>query len=194
MRLISHEEKPLLTSILSTSFIDNLNILALVKHDGRINKRIEALCRFCVEIAFAKKGAYLTANRKGGVLLFKNTATLPLLSKLKQYYKLGQYSVGWSRAIPMLKREALMKSHRKKHDHLYVWMMAIPEAEHIDTIKEIKEESFALSNKLKLPIIAETSSAQVKKIYVSRYGFEVYDEIRFEKEGYTLWYLERKPG
>lgn len=192
MRLITEDEKSKLASILSKSFRFNPNILAIVKNDSKTEKRVAALCDFCVEIAFAKKGAYISNNEKGAALLFENDAPIPLFFRIRQYFFMGQYCVGWNRALTMLRREALIKSTRFANKHLYFWMMAISNDDHIYTIKEMKRDSFALSKKLNLPIVAETTTTQIRDIYSLRYGFELYAHLSFPIKKYTIWFIKRE--
>ena len=192
MQLIDEQDKTGIVQILSNSFRSHPNILAFVKPGPSVDDRVRALCEFCVDIAHKRGGVYKSSDSSGTVLLFRNDQKIGLRSLIPLYIRLGNRCVGWDRAIGMLKRESLIKSCRYSKPHLYLWMLAIIGSNHNHTIMEIKEESFKISKSLGLPIVAETSDEKMKYIWTTRYGFELYNEIHFEKENYTLWILIRK--
>ena len=191
MQLIDDQDKTRIVQILSNSFQSNPNILAIVKPGSNVNDRVTRLCEFCVDLAHQRVGVFKSYDACGAVLMFRNDKKIGVFSLISLYIRLGNLCVGWDRAIAMLKRESLIKSRRYSEPHLYFWMLAIIGSNHVHTIKEIKKESFEISKSLRLPIVAETSDEKMKRVYTGRYGFELYNQIRFEKENYTLWFFIR---
>jgi hypothetical protein len=142
-------------------------------------------------VARKKQGAYITTNRKGVALMFNSENKLAKLDALRLYAYLGQYSVGWLRAIPMLKRERILKSYRSKAPAFYFWMLAVEDQSFgLETIIEIKEFVFQRSRAYRLDIIAETISKRTLAMYL-RYGFEVYHEYQDSKKGLIIYFIRR---
>lgn len=176
--------------ILAASFETNLGVRAFVKEDHHIKSRIFHLCTFCVRVARKKQGAYITSNRKGVALMFNSENHLTKFDALSLYAYLGQYSVGWLRAIPMLKRERIIKSYRSKEPAFYFWMLAVEDQSFgLETIIEIKEFVFQRSRANRLDIIAETISKRTLAMYL-RYGFEVYHEYQ-DSKGLIIYFIRR---
>ena len=176
--------------ILAASFETNPGVRAFVKEDHRIKSRIFHLCTFCVRVARKKQGAFITSNRKGVALMFNSEHKLAKMDALRLYAFLGQYSVGWLRAMPMLKRERILKSYRSKEPAFYFWMLAVEDQSFgLETIIEIKEFVFLRSRANRLDIIAETISKRTLAMYL-RYGFEVYHEYQ-DSKGLIIYFIRR---
>lgn len=176
--------------ILAASFETNPGVRAFVKDDHHIISRIFHLCTFCVRVARKKQGAYITSNRKGVALMFNSENQLAKIDALRFYAYLGQYSVGWLRAIPMLQRERIIKSYRSKGPAFYFWMLAVEDQTYgLETIIEIKEFVFQRSREHQLDIIAETISKRTLAMYL-RYGFEVYHEYQ-DSKGLVIYFIRR---
>ena len=176
--------------ILAASFETNPGVRAFVKEDHRIIARIFHLCTFCVRVAIKKQGAFITTNRKGVALIFNAENQLAIFDALCLYAYLGQYSVGWTRAIPMLKRERIIKSYRSKAPAYYFWMLGVEDQSFgLETIIEIKEFVFNRSREDRLDIIAETISKRTLAMYL-RYGFEVYHEYQ-DNKGIIIHFIRR---
>ena len=176
--------------VLAESFETNPGVRAFVKDDHHIISRIFHLCTFCVRVARKKQGAYITSNRKGVALMFNAENQLTKIDALRFYAYLGQYSVGWLRAIPMLQRERIIKSYRSKGPAFYFWMLAVEDQTYgLETIIEIKEFVFQRSREHQLDIIAETISKRTLAMYL-RYGFEVYHEYQ-DSKGLVIYFIRR---
>jgi len=177
-------------NVLTTAFVDNPGVLAFVKKDHNVHCRVKHLCKFCIKIARKKSGAYITSNHKGVALVFDSEQKLPWFFALRWYAYLGQYSVGWLSAIPMLLREKRIKDRRLKQRAYYFWMLAIEDQSYgLNTILEIKEFVFQRSRERQMDILAETISHRTLTMYL-RYGFEIYDTLN-DANGSTIYFIRR---
>jgi hypothetical protein len=190
MLLIDSNSKSRLVNILSNSFQDNPSVLSVIKKDEKSASRIRVLCDFCVDVSIIKKGAYLTHDGKGVALLFESKQKIGLWNTIRQYWKLGNYCIGWSRAWSIIQRNKLINSKRPIENHLYFWMLAVEDQQYgLETIKSIRDFVFQLSKDRKLSIFAETSTEKTLQLYL-RYGFKVYNTMQF-KDGVTLYFIFR---
>jgi hypothetical protein len=72
-------------------------------------------------------------------------------------------------------------------------MIAVnPEWKGLETIIELRDFSYELSDQKGLPIFAEATEKKTKVTY-ERYGFKVFDEWKVEAENIHLWFLRRDP-
>lgn len=176
--------------VLTTAFADNPGVLAFVKKDRKVHRRVKHLCRFCIQIARKKSGAYITSNHKGVALVFDNEQKLPWFFAIRWYAYLGQFSVGWLRAIPMLLREKSIKDQRMKQRAYYFWMLAVEDQSHgLTPLIEIKEFVFQRSREDQMDLLAETISQRTLSMYL-RYGFEIYNTLNVAN-GSTIYFIRR---
>ncbi len=158
MNEVSQHTKPDALRVLTSAFHDNSGVLWVAKKDKKIKSRVAELCNYCLTVSMQKKGAYITSDNKGVALLFKSWKKQSFVNWLLGYIRLGQYCIGWSRAIKIIKREAEIQRRRPKKKHLYFWMLGVEDrANGLNTIIEIRDFVFALSRKMQLPIYAETT-------------------------------------
>jgi hypothetical protein len=190
MRAINLHSLVKATNILAKSFESNAGVRAFVKNDGQIKDRIWFLCQFCIRVSILKKGAFLSSNEHGVALVFDNERRLKWTDSIRLYAMLGQKSIGWTRAIPMLRRENLIKQKRRADACLYFWMLAVdPDSKGTATIIEIRDAVFEESFRRKRDIIAETISERTLSMYI-RYGFEIYDQFT-DKNGIVIYFIYR---
>ncbi|MEJ0029955.1 MAG: hypothetical protein WDO15_06130 [Bacteroidota bacterium] len=163
-----------------------------LKKDNRDEVRMAALCRFCLDVSIEKKGAYISDDRRGVLLVFSNTAKLGIRSFLVNYFRLGNECIGWSRALSIINRERAIQNRRPGNNHLYCWMIATHGIKDISTFTEMRHFLFELSNRLRIPVIAETTSKRALQLY-QRYGFGVYDQWDVPNQNLTMWFIVRNP-
>lgn len=188
---ITNQNKETALKVLTTAFGNIPGVLWVVKKDRHIQKRIYVLCKFCLTVAMQKKGAFITSDNKGVALLFKSWYKQNPLQFLAGYFRLGQYCIGWSRAISIIKREHEITKRRPKHKHLYFWMIGVEDHSYgLQTIIELRDFVFDYSRKEQLPIYAETTVEKMLTLY-KRYGFHVYDEWDTGKDGIKVYFIHR---
>tara|TARA_B100000508_G_scaffold140085_2_gene140066 strand:- start:86371 stop:86958 length:588 start_codon:yes stop_codon:yes gene_type:complete len=177
--------------VLNTAFQDNPGVMWVVKKDQKITSRIRELCRFCLTVSMEKEGAFITSDRKGVILMIESDKRQRFTNWLKGYKRLGQYCIGWDRAVKMINRERKIQSRRPGSKHLYVWMIAVEDHTYgLNTIREMRDFLFETSIKRELSIYAETTMKSTLNLYL-RYGFEVYDTWHVDKEGMDVYFIRR---
>lgn len=191
MKKVDKNTKERALKILSTAFKDNQGVLAVVKKDQHITRRSIELCNFCLTVSMQKDGAYITQDQKGVSLIFKSSKKQTFINWLKGYYRLGQYCIGWSRAIKIIRRDHEIQSRRPKKKHLYFWMLAVEDYTYgLETIKNMRDFVFQLSKEEQLSIYAEATSKKTLTLY-KRYGFQVYGEWKESADGPTVYFIYR---
>lgn len=76
---------------------------------------------------------------------------------------------------PAIRRQRRLRALRQgAGDHLYVWLFAAqPEAARLGSARGLVRELFELADRERLPIYAETTLPQNRRVY-ERFGFETY--------------------
>jgi hypothetical protein len=191
MKSVSKENFTSALSILTTAFRENPGVLWVVKKDHKIASRVSVLCKFCLTVAKEKGGAFITHDDKGVALLIKSWKKQTPWNWLLGYVRLGQYCIGWTRALKIIKRERYIQSKRPKTKHLYFWMLAVKDHTYgLDTIKEIRDFVFDYSVREQLPIYAETTMKSTLNLYL-RYGFEIYDTWETGENDIIVYFIRR---
>jgi len=192
MNLLTRQTEQQAIRVLTIAFKDIPGALWILKKDERILDRLKVLCHFCVSVAAQKNGAYLSSDNKGVALIFESGAKLSPLKSLAGYIRLGTFCIGWSRAWEIIQRERHIVQRRPKQKHLYFWMLAVEDHTYgLNTIIEMRDFVYGLSQKLKLPIFAETTVEKNLTLY-RRYGFKVYDKWDTGKDGIQVWFIRRE--
>ena len=191
MNKITVDTAGIALDVLYTAFKDNPGVLWVVKKDKRLANRIRVLCKHCLNVSIEKDGAYITSDKKGVALVLKSWKKQRFHNWLIGYFKLGQYCIGWNRALSMIKREKKIQSRRPNTPYLYFWMLGvIDHSNGLQTIKEIRDFIFQYARHEKLPIYAETTLQSTLNLYL-RYGFEIYDTWQSEEQGITVYFIRR---
>lgn len=188
---IDHQNRMKALKILTGAFKDNAGVLIIVKKDRKIDQRITELCSFCLNVSMQKNGAYLTDDEKGVALIVKSWYKQNPLKWLIGYIRLGQYCIGWNRALKIIRRDKEIRSRRPNQKHLYFWMIAVEDHTYgLETIKSIRDFVFKYSKEEQLPIFAEATSKKTLALYL-RYGFEVYDEWQQNEDEPIVYFIKR---
>ena len=191
MKSVTKSTFPIALSVLESTFHDNPGVLWVVKNDAEVLSRVDVLCKFCLKVAIEKKGAFITEDQKGVALLIKSWKKQNPWNWLIGYLRLGQYAIGWDRAMHIVKRERIIQSRRPKTKHLYFWMLAVKDHTYgLETIKKIRDFVFEYSYNEQLFIYAETTMKSTLNLYL-RYGFEVYDTWETKEKGITVYFIRR---
>ena len=192
MRAVDNTSKPRALEILVKAFSTVPGALWVVKKDTKIEHRILVLCEFCLSTSMQKQGAFISSDNKGVALIFDSRKKQNPLNWLLGYIKLGNYCIGWDRAWSIIQRERTIQSKRPKSPHLYFWMLAVEDnTQGVQTIIELRDYAYKLSEKSGLPIYAETTSKRNLLMY-QRYGFEVYDTWEVTNQNIIIWFLKRE--
>ena len=192
MNKIGKTNKKRALEILSAAFKNNDGVLTVVKKDQHIEKRSVELCNYCLTVSIEKNGAFITSDEKGVSLIFKSWEKQTFSNWLKGYIRLGQYCIGWNRALKIIRRNKEIERRRLKNKHLYFWMLAVEDHTFgLETIKSMRDFVFNYSLNEQLPIYAEATSKKTLMLY-KRYGFEVYGEWKENNNGPTVYFIRRE--
>jgi len=184
-----HSDKPDSVRIIADTFDANPSVNIVIGDKGNRRKKISRLAEFAFIKSLNRDGAFLSENKMGTALCFNSGKNAFNLNEL--FYEIRfAFSIPVSKVIQTLKREAYLKKHRYKDEHMYFWFLGVQNGGGKAGF-ELKDYLFHLSKKNKLPIILETSVERNKVIY-ERFGFEVYHEWSDSGGGKTLWFMIRK--
>lgn len=175
--------------ILTQSFQSNPSALWVIKQDGQVHKRLQALIEYAVRTGLENNGVFLSDDDSAAAICFEEPAKASLHSYWNQV-KLILNAIGISRVPQVLKREAYLKKHRPDEPHLNFWFLgADPGSKGAGGVYDIKQDIFALAADKQLPILLETSVERNKNVY-ERFGFRVYHTWE-QSDDYTLWFMRR---
>lgn len=194
MRLATSRDKRFSIDILQRAFRNIPGILWIVKKDKKIEKRIKHLCSFCFDTALAANGVHITSDNKGVGLMYRMKDKKFRLYDFVLYLKLVFQVIGVSRLDEIIIRERYIKTHRLKGDYLYFWMVAVdPNSKGIEPMKEMTYWSIDKSKELNIPILAETSVEQNRRVY-ERYGYKVYHTWNVPDKDFNFYFMVRYPN
>ena len=95
MDKITDKNKEIGIEILVKSLKNNPGALSVIKKDRNIETRLREFCRFCVDLAILKQGAYITSDQKGVALVFNRKEKGPSFHCFQSTFALAQnVSVG----------------------------------------------------------------------------------------------------
>lgn len=80
---------------------------------------------------------------------------------------------------------------RGNNPHIYVLLLASNHKNGNGTVIEMRDAIYSESERLKLPLFAETASEINKRAY-ERYGFKTYNEYILPNADTKLWLLRRE--
>lgn len=192
MRKATSADKNNIIDIIANSFEDNLSVSWIIKNDHKRKQRIRVLAEYAFNTVLRKKGIYLSSDEKGVIMFYKQNEHKETILDYIDQAKLAIRAVGLARVRKIMAREA-QKAQKRPADgeFIYCWFYGV-----IDSARgrgaaiELKNVIFEQADKLKLPILLETS---MKKNFVAyqRYGFTVYDT--WEENEKKLWFMKRMP-
>jgi hypothetical protein len=192
MRAIDSSNKQKAIDVLVSAFSTVPGALWVVKKDDYVQERIRVLCEYCLETSMQKDGAFISSDNNGVALIFDSRKKQKPIPWILGYIKLGNKCIGWSRAWSIIVRERTIQQKRPKTPHLCFWMLAVDDHTlGVNTIIELRDFAYELSQKTALPIYLETTSVRNKTMY-QRYGFEVYDTWGITKQNIFMWFMKRE--
>lgn len=190
MRLAEKKDKKRIVDIICESYDSNPSVNWVIKNDKHRARRIRVLAEYAFDMAYRRKGVYISSNNEGITICYKYNVRKESLGDYIGQAKLALFSIGVSRALKILKREGYTKKTRPANgEFLYFWFWGVSDkARGSSAAKESKDYIFELSKNLQLPIYLETSVPQNKRVY-ERYGFETYDT--WTDNDHLIWLMRR---
>lgn len=193
MRIATLEDREKAINILYRAFKKTPGVVWIVKQDKCINDRIKAVCAYCFDTVLPIKGAFITSDGKGVSLLYRLKDKKLTVRDLINQAILAYKAIGVRRAKEIIRREKYIKQHRPEGDYLYFWMVAVDtDVKGIDTMKEITYWAQELSNKMNIPLLAETTMEKNKVVY-ERYGYQVYHTWDVPKKDFKVYFMIKYP-
>jgi len=188
MERATYTDKKKAIAIITETFDANPSVNIVIGKGGNRRKKISRLGSYVFVKALNRNGAFVSTNKMGIALCFHS-------GKGASSFKELMYELRFALSIPVkkvfetLKREAYIKKHRYKGNHLYFWFFGVKKGGDRAGF-ELKNYMFDYSKKEQLPILLETSVQRNKEIY-ERYGFHVYHQWMDSGGGNTLWFMKR---
>lgn len=188
---ITEENKSIAMDIAQEAFIDNPSMLWFLKKDSEKQKRMRALCEYCIDMSIEKRGAFLANDLNGVILIYIYNSRVSILKSIAITFRLIMNCSGWMKVPALAQRDYLSKKLREKEEHVYVFLIASTRKFGNSTIIEMKDFIFETSRRLNMPVCIETGSPDTKKLY-ERYGFKEYNKMTLPGTQNTIWFLKRE--
>jgi hypothetical protein len=172
--------------------------MEIVKDDHKREKRFDYLARYMVEKAIEKDALIVSENNKGIAILFRtNSKEKNLWKDTIMDLKLALNVTGIRKGLKAIKVQSYVKNQRPKEgDYLYCWFWGIlsdarGKSDEAKIAYDMKDQFFAISKELQLPIYAETRIKRISLAY-RRYGFEQFNEWDHPSGG-KMYFLKYTP-
>lgn len=191
MIAINNNNLNIALDITENAFITNPSMLWFIKKDNKQRERMRELCRYCINMAREYNGAFLSSDLNGIVLYYLSDAKISHYAFLKHLIYLLNKATGWGKFFQLLKRQKEITKLRGNKKHIYVLLLASNHKNGNNTIIEMRDAVYAESERLQLPLFAETACKINKRTY-ERYGFKTYSEYTLSGTDTKLWLLRRE--
>lgn len=144
--------------------------------------------RFCA----LREGVYFSDDEKAIMLFYHSEFKAPFWKNFWIEFRLVVKALGPRRAVLTFLRKQKIDRHRKAvGPHLHCWYLgATPEGRNYTSAAQLRDLLYAESDRLGLPVLAETTMVQNKSVY-ERMGFAVYASVEFS--GMKTYLLKREP-
>lgn len=186
----SHNDKTLLTELLTKSFEENLSVNYVIQQDDKKLKRIRLLMEYSIEMCFLFGEIWLSNDKKACALILYPHKKRTTLSSVFLDLNLIFRVIGVSGFGKVMSREVLIKKKQPKEKMVYLWFIGVnPLYQHSGIGSLLLKEVLADVEKKGLPVYLETSTEKNLPWY-QRFGFTIYDKLVFS---YVLHFLKYKP-
>ena len=189
---MSKSDRDIIISIVTRAFEENPRAQAMMKQ-GNPARSVRLMTEYAYQLVEKFDGIYLSEDKTTVLFYYLASQYHRSFRDYLEYGKMFLRAIRPSQLIRTLRREKYIKSLRPPHkDYIYVWALAsTPDNTSIRGLADIRDHLFGLSDRLKLPILIETTVEKVLKLY--RYvGFEVYHTWEDTDADLNVWFLERK--
>lgn len=150
------------------------------------------LCKFfslLVDESIAKKGAYLSSNKRGVILLYNMKARLSFFSFLSRKLRLILFTIGLKKGMQLLRLQQIQRKHRPKEGMYGLALAMQNDDQKWHTIFELKKAFQNILETSKMPVYAETTTPRYVQMYKSL-GFVVYHQIPHPYTDLTISFLK----
>lgn len=179
-------ESTIATDVLSKAYADAPNISWMFKQSPKNNTLFFSLL---VDEAMGKKGAYLTPNNRGVLLLYSLETKYFSLKTICRKAYLVFFVIGLRKSLQIQSLEKTKRKYRPKTG-LYGASLAINKDEYKrETMYELKKWKSLLSTLPKQTIYAETTNRRIALLY-ERMGFSSYNEIKHPYADLPIYFMK----
>ena len=190
--MIAEEDKQRFIDIIVDAFANNPSVMDVVKQDDKKAWRLRKLAEYSFAFGERRKGNYLSTDKNGIVISYVEDVKRGFMDHLADLKLIAQVS-GLRRAGYLLRKEAYKSKVRPKEPFYYVWFLGVDSAYRGgECIQELKRRVFDEAERLKLPILLETTVEKNKNVY-EYFGFELYHEYRFHEAMPPTYFMRRPP-
>ena len=185
-------DREIIISIVTRAFEQNPRAQAMMKKKNPA-RSVRIMTEYAFQLVKHFDGIYLSKDKTTVLFYYKKSQYKRKLIDYLRYLKMFIQAIRPSQFFPTMHREKYIASLRPDYeDYIYVWVLAsVPNNRSLNGLADIRDHLFGLSEKLKLPILIETTVEKVRKLY--RYvGFEEYHKWEDAEAGINVWFLERK--
>lgn len=189
---MNKSDRDIIISIVTRAFEENPRVQTMIKKNNP-SRNVRLMTEYAYQLVEKFDGVYLSADKTTVLFYYRESQYRRSFMDTLEYGKMFLKAIRPSQLLPTLKREKYIKSLRQDYeDYIYVWILAsVPDSTSIRGLADIRDHLFGLSERLKLPILIETTVEKVLKLY--RYvGFEVYHTWDDTEADIKVWFLERK--
>ena len=107
---ITEENKSIAMDIAQEAFIDNPSMLWFLKKDSEKQKRMRALCEYCIDMSIEKRGAFLANDLNGVILIYIYNSRVSILKSIAITFRLIMNCSGWMKVPALARRNYLSKN------------------------------------------------------------------------------------
>ena len=178
-------------SIIVDAFEHNPSVVDVIKEDNKKGVRLRRLAEYSFDFGERRNGNFMSTDSNGIVISYVEDMKRSIRDHLADLKLIFQIS-GIGKASYLLKKEAYRASVRPKEPFYYVWFIGV------DSIHrggkagiELKRHVFEEANRLKLPILLETTIEKNKRAY-EYFGFQVYHVHQFHDGMPPTYFMRRE--
>jgi len=154
--------------------------------------RFNLFTRQCIRFAQKKNGAFIADNKQAVALVVPVTSGNEQVQPISRWQSL--FIIPLKRLIPVSRFQRKVLRFLPREPHLHLLLMAVNAKQNgISTIISMRDDLFALSAVMQLPIYAQTSSRRVRNFYET-FGFTVYAEVPIPGSEDYFYFVKRIPG
>lgn len=161
------------------SFDGNPAVHFSIGRSGRgYASRKRQLAEFMYSYCKRRNGIYLSRNSNGLICFYESERKANRIADFLDEVKLVFFAVGLFRLLPVIRRNFIAARRRNAiGPHIHCWYLGVKKGmRDYRTAAELRDKLFTESERLNLPVLAETTMIRNKNVY-ERMGFMTYDEI-----------------
>ena len=189
---MSNPDREIAIQLMEASFDGNPAVYFSIGEGKNYLKKRKALAEFLTDSSILRKGLFISSNKKGVICFYSSEEHIPFFQEIILEIKLLFKAVGIWRLPRVIWRSFLVKKQQRKIGaHLHCWYLgASTEGRDFTTANELKDILYKASDRLKLPVLAETTMTQNNRVY-ERMGFSTYATVVVS--GMTTFCMIREP-